>query len=87
MHNVLGYNKNFSLINISSFTNSLFSVNLLFNIASGMGEWGNGSPCDWNAKATASTIQWANLFGDSLPFLLPSVADKELLRASDAPGA
>ncbi len=27
------------------------------------------------------------LFGDSLPFLLPSVADKELLRASDAPGA
>ncbi len=26
------------------------------------------------------------LFGDSLPFLLPSVADKELLRASDAPG-
>ncbi len=34
MHNVLGYNKNFSLINISSFTNSLFSVNLLLNIAS-----------------------------------------------------
>ncbi len=27
------------------------------------------------------------LFGDSLPFLLPSVADKELLGASDAPGA
>ncbi len=27
------------------------------------------------------------LFGDSLPFLLTSVADKELLRASDAPGA
>ncbi len=27
------------------------------------------------------------LLGDSLPFLLPSVADKELLRASDAPGA
>ncbi len=27
------------------------------------------------------------LFGDSLPFLLPSVADKELLRASNAPGA
>ncbi len=27
------------------------------------------------------------LFEDSLPFLLPSVADKELLRASDAPGA
>ncbi len=27
------------------------------------------------------------LFGDSLPFLLPSVADKELLRASDTPGA
>ncbi len=27
------------------------------------------------------------LFGDSLPFLLPSVADKELLRASDVPGA
>ncbi len=27
------------------------------------------------------------LFGDSLPFLLPSVADKELLKASDAPGA
>ncbi len=27
------------------------------------------------------------LFGDSLPFLLSSVADKELLRASDAPGA
>ncbi len=27
------------------------------------------------------------LFGDSFPFLLPSVADKELLRASDAPGA
>ncbi len=27
------------------------------------------------------------LFGDSLPFMLPSVADKELLRASDAPGA
>ncbi len=27
------------------------------------------------------------LFGDSLPFLLPSVADKKLLRASDAPGA
>ncbi len=26
-------------------------------------------------------------FGDSLPFLLPSVADKELLRASDTPGA
>ncbi len=26
------------------------------------------------------------LFGDGLPFLLPSVADKELLRASDAPG-
>ncbi len=25
------------------------------------------------------------LFGDSLPFLLPFVADKELLRASDAP--
>ncbi len=27
------------------------------------------------------------LFGDSLPFLLPSVADKELFGASDAPGA
>ncbi len=27
------------------------------------------------------------LFGDSLHFLLPSVADKELLRASDASGA
>ncbi len=27
------------------------------------------------------------LFGDSLPFLLPSVAVKELLGASDAPGA
>ncbi len=27
------------------------------------------------------------LFGDSLPFLLPSVADKELLGASDTPGA
>ncbi len=27
------------------------------------------------------------LFGDSLPFLLPSVADRELLRASDAPSA
>ncbi len=27
------------------------------------------------------------LFGDSLPFLLTSVADKELLRASEAPGA
>ncbi len=27
------------------------------------------------------------LFGDSLPFLLTSVADKELLRASKAPGA
>ncbi len=27
------------------------------------------------------------LFGDSLPFLLPSVADKELLRVTDAPGA
>ncbi len=27
------------------------------------------------------------LFGDSLPFMLPSVADKELLRASDAPVA
>ncbi len=27
------------------------------------------------------------LFGDSLPFLLPSVADKELLRASDVPDA
>ncbi len=27
------------------------------------------------------------LFGDSLPFLLPSVADKELVGASDAPGA
>ncbi len=27
------------------------------------------------------------LFGDSLPFLLPSVADKELHRASEAPGA
>ncbi len=27
------------------------------------------------------------LFGDSLPFLLPSVEDKELLGASDAPGA
>ncbi len=27
------------------------------------------------------------LFGDSLPFLLPSVADKELLGASDALGA
>ncbi len=27
------------------------------------------------------------LFGDSLPFMLPSVADKELLRASDTPGA
>ncbi len=26
------------------------------------------------------------LFGDSLPFLLTSVADKELLRASEAPG-
>ncbi len=26
------------------------------------------------------------LFGDSLPFLLPSVAEKELLRAYDAPG-
>ncbi len=26
-------------------------------------------------------------FGDSLPFLLTSVADKELLRASEAPGA
>ncbi len=28
-----------------------------------------------------------HLFGDSLPFLLNSVADKELLRASEAPGA
>ncbi len=27
------------------------------------------------------------LFGDSLPFLLTSVADKELLRTSEAPGA
>ncbi len=27
------------------------------------------------------------LFGDSLPFLLTSVANKELLRASEAPGA
>ncbi len=27
------------------------------------------------------------LFGDSLPFLLTSVADKELLRVSEAPGA
>ncbi len=27
------------------------------------------------------------LFGDSFPFLLTSVADKELLRASEAPGA
>ncbi len=27
------------------------------------------------------------LFGDSLPFLLNSVGDKELLRASESPGA
>ncbi len=27
------------------------------------------------------------LFGDSLPFLLTSVADKELLRICEAPGA
>ncbi len=49
---------------------------------------GHGSPWDWYAKAMASTIQWGQpLLGDSLPFLLTSVTDKELLRASEAPGA
>ncbi len=48
---------------------------------------GHGSPWDRYAKATASTIQWGQpLFGDSLPFCLASVADKELLKASEAPG-
>ncbi len=46
----------------------------------------HGLPWDWYAKAKASTIQWANLCSVSLPFLLTSVADKELLRASEAPG-
>ncbi len=43
---------------------------------------GHSSPWDWYTKAMASTIQWAHL-----PFLLTSVADKELLRASKALGA
>ncbi len=46
---------------------------------------GHGLPWDWYAKAMAYTIQWANLYFS--PFLLKSVADKELLRAAEAPGA
>ncbi len=41
---------------------------------------GHGSPWDWYTRTMTSTIQWANL-------CLTSVADKELLRASEAPGA
>ncbi len=33
---------------------------------------GHGSPCDWYAKATASTIQWANLcLETAFPFCCP----------------
>ncbi len=47
--------------------------------------WSKPSPPGGTARLHYPVGQ--PLFGDNLPFLLPSVADKELLRASDAPGA